>query len=102
MEKTPLSIFKKRHGLTLPTREIPASPLMKKLGWGTGVQVYLLPSKLKKNQTASPWAVKKCLKLKQDNPMYGRRLQFEAEVLRSLNHKNIVEFKAYEMSKDGR
>lgn len=102
MEKTPLSIFKKKHNVGATSREIPASPLMRKLGYGTGVAVYLLPNKLKKNQTSSPWAVKKCLKLKQDNAMYSKRLHFEAEVLRGLSHKNIVGFKAYELSSDGR
>jgi PDZ-binding kinase len=99
MEKTPLNLFKRKHMIS---QEIPASPFMKKLGFGTGIAVYLLPNKLKKNQTTSPWAVKKCLKLKHDNKMYGKRLDFEAEVLRKLTHKNIVEFKAYEMSQDGR
>lgn len=53
MEKTPLNIFKKRHMIS---QEIPASPFMKKLGFGTGIAVYLLPNKLKRNQTSSPWA----------------------------------------------
>ncbi|CAG9809333.1 unnamed protein product [Chironomus riparius] len=99
MEKTPLNLFKQKH---MMSREIPASPFMKKLGYGTGICVYLLPNKLKRNQTASPWAVKKTLKLKHDTTMYGKRLDFEAEVLRRLTHRNIVEFKAYEMSQDGR
>lgn len=44
IEKTPLKLFKKKHLIEgKASQQIPASPLMKKLGYGTGIAVYLLP-----------------------------------------------------------
>lgn len=104
-EKTPLKFFHKKH-LTehaTPLR-IPASPMMKKLGYGTGIAVYLLPNSTRKQtKGASPWAIKKCLKDKVDkNKTYSKRLAEEAEILRSLSHPNIVGFRAYTQGVDGR
>lgn len=66
--------------------------------------VYLLPRSTK--NVSSPWAVKKCLKLKNandaNNKQYAKRLAVEAEILRKLVHPNIVGFRAYEQSADGR
>ncbi|XP_029281848.1 lymphokine-activated killer T-cell-originated protein kinase homolog [Cottoperca gobio] len=80
---------------------IPASPFMKKLGCGTGVNVYLMDRMGKLN--ASPWAVKKinsrCASLQV--AIYQKRLNEEAKVLKGINHPNIVGFRAFAMSKDG-
>ncbi|XP_072512691.1 lymphokine-activated killer T-cell-originated protein kinase homolog [Salminus brasiliensis] len=80
---------------------IPASPFMKKLGCGTGVNVYLMNRNGK--QTHSPWAVKKinskCAK-KQIN-IYQKRLTEEAKILKDLQHPNIVGFRAFTTAKDG-
>lgn len=49
----------------------------------------------------SPWAVKKWLKGK-SNEVNNGRLQLEAEVLRRLNHPNIVGFRAFTKGVDGK
>lgn len=105
-EKTPLKMFQKKH-LTehASALKIPASPMMKRLGYGTGIAVYLLPNtpSVRKYQGSSPWAIKKCLKDKIDkNKTYSKRLAEEAEILRSLTHPNIVGFRAYTEGVDGR
>ncbi|KAM9704084.1 lymphokine-activated killer T-cell-originated protein kinase homolog isoform 1-T2 [Menidia menidia] len=80
---------------------IPASPFMKKLGCGTGVNVYLMNRVGKLN--ASPWAVKKinskCASKQLD--IYQKRLNEEAEVLKGISHPNIVGFRALATAKDG-
>ncbi|XP_061668323.1 lymphokine-activated killer T-cell-originated protein kinase homolog [Syngnathoides biaculeatus] len=80
---------------------IPASPFMKKLGCGTGVCVYLMDRQGKVN--ASPWAVKKinskCASKQAE--VYQKRLKDEAEVLKGINHPNIVGFRALATAKDG-
>ena len=75
---------------------IPASPFMKKLGWGTGVMVYRLDREptgsrpTYRNSPRSPWAVKKAKKIREEA---RKRLIFESEILRKLNHPNIVGFR---------
>ncbi|KAL2082470.1 hypothetical protein ACEWY4_022288 [Coilia grayii] len=80
---------------------IPASPFMKKLGCGTGVNVYLMERVGK--QTQSPWAVKKinsqCAKTQQN--VYQKRLNDEAKILKEIQHPNIVGFRAFTTAKDG-
>lgn len=80
---------------------IPASPFMKKLGCGTGVNVYLMNRMGKLN--ASPWAVKKINTRCATNQVavYQKRLNEEAEVLKGINHPNIVGFRAIAVAKDG-
>lgn len=101
--KTPLKMFKKKLGIESATPyKIPGSPLMKKLGFGTGVAVYLMNGSVNKSKTSSsPWAIKKCLKNRTDET-YSQRLAAEADILRSLNHPNIVGFRAYKKSDDER
>ncbi|XP_012685149.2 lymphokine-activated killer T-cell-originated protein kinase homolog [Clupea harengus] len=98
--KTP----KKRNLKSPPTGTpvtIPASPFMKKLGCGTGVNVYLMERMGK--QTQSPWAVKKinsnCAKTQQN--VYQKRLNDEAKILKDIQHPNIVGFRAFTTAKDG-
>ncbi|TNN63017.1 Lymphokine-activated killer T-cell-originated protein kinase [Liparis tanakae] len=80
---------------------IPASPFMKKLGCGTGVNVYLMDRMGKLN--ASPWAVKKintrCAS--RQTAVYQKRLNKEAKVLKGINHPNIVGFRAFTAANDG-
>lgn len=80
---------------------IPASPFMKKLGCGTGVNVYLFnrPEKL----NASPWAVKKINHLCSSNQtaIYQKRLNEEAKILKGIDHPNIVGFRAVAKARDG-
>jgi PDZ-binding kinase len=108
MEKTPINtplrLFKKKHLLenTTPLK-IPGSPLMKKLGYGTGVAVYLLSGSKKAKSSGSPWAIKKCLKDKvKTDKTYANRLAAEAEVLKSLSHPNVVGFRSFTKADDGR
>eukprot|EP00794_Sanderia_malayensis_P008145 gene8145-9015_t len=84
---------------------IPPSPMMKKLGWGTGVVVYRLDrssSAVVSGGAAiiskSPWAVKKAKKSKKE-PM--KRLIKEAEILRRLDHPNIVGFRKISQLENG-
>lgn len=108
MEKTPINRFKKLYAVENATPyNIPGSPLMKKLGYGTGVAVYLMKKEVDKTNSArkakisSPWAIKKCLKGKTDK-RFSERLVAEAEILRTLSHPNIVGFRAFTKSEDGR
>lgn len=70
---------------------IPPSPMMKKLGCGTGVVVYRLDretfSPWKKK---SPWAVKKAKKVKKEA---FKRLKLESEILKQLDHPNIISYR---------
>ncbi|XP_030626912.1 lymphokine-activated killer T-cell-originated protein kinase homolog isoform X2 [Chanos chanos] len=79
---------------------IPASPFMKKLGCGTGVNVYLMS---RNGKFHSPWAIKKInskCTTSQKN-IYQRRLCNEAKILKDLQHPNVVGFRAFTTSKDG-
>ncbi|XP_029352685.1 lymphokine-activated killer T-cell-originated protein kinase homolog [Echeneis naucrates] len=80
---------------------IPASPFMKKLGCGTGVNVYLMNRMEKLN--ASPWAVKKINSqcASKQVAVYQKRLNEEAKVLKGINHPNIVGFRAFATARDG-
>ncbi|XP_007891090.1 lymphokine-activated killer T-cell-originated protein kinase homolog [Callorhinchus milii] len=81
---------------------IPASPFMKKLGYGTGVNVYLM-KRSPQGISCSPWAVKKinarCDKKQQS--IYLKRLQEEAKLLKDLVHPNIVGYRAFTKANDG-
>ncbi|KAF7662626.1 hypothetical protein LDENG_00229160 [Lucifuga dentata] len=80
---------------------IPASPFMKKLGCGTGVNVYLMNRVGKLD--ASPWAVKKINRKCATNQVavYQKRLNEEAKILKGINHPNIVGFRAFTTASDG-
>lgn len=51
--------------------------------------------------TRSPWAIKKWLRGK-NNEESNKRLRLEADVLRKLNHPNIVSFRAFTTGTDGK
>lgn len=74
---------------------------MERLGYGTGIGVYLMMGRKQKQKGASPWAIKKCLKGKDKQKDYSKRLAEEAEILKSLSHPNIVGFRAYTEGPDG-
>uniref|UniRef100_A0A8C8S3K6 PDZ binding kinase n=1 Tax=Pelusios castaneus TaxID=367368 RepID=A0A8C8S3K6_9SAUR len=81
---------------------IPASPFMQKLGYGTGVNVYLM-NRSPKGLSHSPWAVKK-INPKCDNKqqnIYQQRLNEEAKILKNLQHPNIVGYRAFTQANDG-
>ena len=76
---------------------IPPSPAMTKLGCGTGVNVYRFLRTA--NEGQSPWAVKKVAK--RARPGISERLALEASILKTLQHPNIVGFRALAGNKDG-
>ncbi|XP_030577866.1 lymphokine-activated killer T-cell-originated protein kinase homolog [Archocentrus centrarchus] len=96
--KTPKGVRVRSSGTPIT---IPASPFMKKLGCGTGVNVYLMNRVGKLN--ASPWAVKKINSkcAAKQVAVYQQRLNEEAKVLKGINHPNIVGFRAFTTAKDG-
>ncbi|XP_008280601.1 lymphokine-activated killer T-cell-originated protein kinase homolog [Stegastes partitus] len=100
--KTPKAVRVRSSGSSGGTPiTIPASPFMKKLGCGTGVNVYLMKRVGKLN--ASPWAVKKINSkcATKQVAVYQQRLNEEAKVLKGLNHPNIIGFRAFATAKDG-
>lgn len=74
---------------------------MKKLGCGTGVNVYLMDRMGKLN--LSPWAVKKINSkcATKQAVLYQQRLNEEAKILKGIDHPNIVGFRAVATAKDG-
>ncbi|XP_076044442.1 lymphokine-activated killer T-cell-originated protein kinase-like isoform X2 [Oratosquilla oratoria] len=85
-----------------PPFVIPPSPSMKRLGYGTGVNVYLLERySPMRGCYKSPWAVKKINLKIGDNPEYKDRLDEEAKILKTLKHPNIIGYRSYTKNKDG-
>ncbi|XP_055970011.1 lymphokine-activated killer T-cell-originated protein kinase [Sorex fumeus] len=87
-----------------PCVDIPASPFMQKLGFGTGVSVYLM-KRSPRGLSHSPWAVKK-IKPQCDcdghyENVYQKRLIDEAKILKDLHHPNIVGYRAFTKASDG-
>ncbi|KAK4322128.1 hypothetical protein Pmani_007106 [Petrolisthes manimaculis] len=84
-------------GTRTPAVVIPPSPCMKQLGYGTGVNVYLLERFSPGNgRYKSPWAVKKVNRhVPDDDGTYSKRLSFEAGVLKGLQHTNIIGYRSY-------
>lgn len=78
--------------------------MLKKLGLGTGIEVLMIKRSPRNNTVRSPWAIKRISKrcMNKNTPVYSQRLIDEANILRTLNHPNIVQFKALQKSKDGR
>ncbi|XP_076233518.1 lymphokine-activated killer T-cell-originated protein kinase [Calliopsis andreniformis] len=75
--------------------KIPASPFLEQIGYGCGVSVFSLERSPKVGFTRSPWAIKKRNRKVPEDKKYNERIRFEAEVLRKLNHPNIVGFRAF-------
>ncbi|XP_059483263.1 lymphokine-activated killer T-cell-originated protein kinase [Neocloeon triangulifer] len=82
---------------------IPPSPLLEKLGFGTGVTVFKINRKLPESGVAaSPWAVKRLMSKTKTNPILSARLEKEANILQKLDHPNIVGFRKLQKQSDGR
>ncbi|XP_026464300.1 lymphokine-activated killer T-cell-originated protein kinase-like [Ctenocephalides felis] len=84
---------------------VPASPFLQHLGYGTGVQVYRFNRSPQAGKINSPWALKYLTKrkLKQSDCLsIEHRLNEEANILKKLDHPNIVGFRAYTSLPDGR
>ncbi|CAO1367251.1 unnamed protein product [Diamesa serratosioi] len=99
---TPLKPAKKRRMADVTPMKIPSSPFLEKLGYGTGVQVFLMNRNSKKSVNQSPWAIKKVNKNKTDDQIYASRLESEAGILKSLNNPYVVGFRSYTQAPDGR
>ncbi|XP_034489896.1 lymphokine-activated killer T-cell-originated protein kinase [Drosophila innubila] len=83
--------------------QIPPSPMLKTLGFGTGVSVYRLDRSPRHGHIRSPWAVKRITqrtRAKKDT-LFNDRIVREAAILRKLNHPNIVGFRGVIKSADG-
>ena len=79
---------------------IPATPFLKKLGFGTGVSVFLYNRSPSGDKFRSPWAVKKVNK-RHALSQFGDRLEDEARVLKTLSHPNIIGFRGFNKKADG-
>lgn len=100
---TPIKRGSRAQDGTVAAFTIPASPFLRKIGYGTGVAVYQLKRSPRLDKFRSPWAIKKLLrKVSPCDVEHRRRLDNEAEVLRRLSHPNIVGFRAFFRESDGR
>lgn len=90
--------------LTTPVRNkhlhnainIPSSPFMQNLGYGTGTVVYCMHrSPTVQNSYRSPWAIKKITIHSKSDDYLAKRLKQEAAVLKKLSHDNIVGFRGF-------
>ncbi|XP_046396349.1 lymphokine-activated killer T-cell-originated protein kinase [Ischnura elegans] len=113
--KTPKAKRARKSAIVTPAKgvtpvKIPPSPFMEKVGWGTAVTVYRMERSPKVGCIRSPWAIKRVIhrnstskrpRLSSDNEI-SVRLCKEAEILKSLSHPNIVGFRAFTKSSDGR
>ncbi|XP_014277346.1 lymphokine-activated killer T-cell-originated protein kinase homolog [Halyomorpha halys] len=80
---------------------MPQTPFMTKIGFGTGVSVYHLHRSPRFGNERSPWAIKK----RNARALRGNiteRLYKEAKILSSLDHPNIVGFRGFTTTPDGR
>jgi len=102
--KTPVMKRLKLSNLTpgkSPAFEIPPSPSLKQLGFGTGVKVLLYErSPRSGGLPRSPWAIKKLSKAHATLDI-AQRLDEEAKILKSLKHPNIIGYRGFKRSVDG-
>ncbi|XP_059078613.1 lymphokine-activated killer T-cell-originated protein kinase-like [Tigriopus californicus] len=90
-----------------PTRhlmQIPPSPCLARLGYGTGVKVLLYQrSPQASGQERSPWAIKKITKRVGQAPERDvvERIEREAQILKRLDHPNIIGFRGFKRDPDG-
>ncbi|BFF94875.1 lymphokine-activated killer T-cell-originated protein kinase-like [Drosophila madeirensis] len=93
METPPRKSRKLSTDISSPIR-IPASPMMKTLGFGSGVKVYRLDRSPRHGQIRTPWAIKRITQDAREKKdlIFNERILHEAEILKKLNHPNIVQF----------
>lgn len=84
--------------------KLPSSPFLKKLGFGTGVEVLRIKRSPTKNSNRSPWAIK--MLSRRNDPehakLFGDRLTEEAGILKNLNHPNIVGYRGFDSLEAGK
>jgi len=83
-----------------PAVHLPPTPFLSRLGYGTGVSVFLYQRSPAGERSRSPWAVKKVNK-RHVLSQFGSRLEEEARVLKSLSHPNIIGYRGYSRRQDG-
>ncbi|XP_034666813.1 lymphokine-activated killer T-cell-originated protein kinase-like [Drosophila subobscura] len=93
METPPRKSRKLSTDISSPIR-IPASPMMKTLGFGSGVKVYRLDRSPRHGQIRTPWAIKRITQdaWEKKDLIFNERILHEAEILKKLKHPNIVRF----------
>jgi len=80
--------------------EVPPTPCLKRLGFGTGVNVMLYERSPRGGVARSPWAIKK-LRRKGEQACIAKRLEEEASILKKMSHPNIIGFRGFQRGKDG-
>ena len=103
--KTPVMrrLNAKNHSLTpgqSPAFEIPPSPSLKQLGFGTGVKVLLYERSPRSGGPRSPWAIKKLSKAHATKDI-AERMDQEAKILKSLDHPNIIGYRGFKRDSTG-
>ncbi|CAA9994566.1 unnamed protein product [Nesidiocoris tenuis] len=81
---------------------VPPTPVLKKIGWGTGVGVFHMDRSPFSGIARSPWALKKVIRAPRSQRSIRDRLKMEAEILKKFNHPNIVGFRGFTKTADGR
>jgi len=80
----------------------PPTPLLKRIGYGTGVSVYHMDRSPYNHALRSPWALKTVNRQHSGRSDFQERIETEAKILKQLKHPNIVGFRGYSMTEDGR
>jgi len=80
--------------------EVPPTPCLKRLGFGTGVNVMLYERSPRGGMARSPWAIKK-LRRKGEQACIATRLEEEAAILKRMSHPNIIGYRGFRREKDG-
>ncbi|XP_031621813.1 lymphokine-activated killer T-cell-originated protein kinase [Contarinia nasturtii] len=83
--------FQNENALSTPLF-VPPTPLLKNMGYGTGVHIYRIERSPVVGKIRSPWVVKR-LRSKNSDEVISSRLFAEAAILKSLNHPNIVGYR---------
>uniref|UniRef100_A0A1B6K9T6 Protein kinase domain-containing protein n=1 Tax=Graphocephala atropunctata TaxID=36148 RepID=A0A1B6K9T6_9HEMI len=87
----------------LPSNFVPPpTPLLKRIGYGTGVSVYHLDRSPCNHTVRSPWALKQVNRQHKTSTHFQERLESEAKILQKLKHPNIVGFRGFSRTEDGR
>ncbi|XP_014300029.1 lymphokine-activated killer T-cell-originated protein kinase [Microplitis demolitor] len=101
--KTPIKKIRSRvdNPEYLTPLKIPATPYLKQIGYGCGINVFTLERSPRVGFARSPWAIKKRNAKLSTDTKYDMRIKFEADILKHLKHPNIVGFRALTLSQTG-